>query len=116
MYTYCHTLSLHYALPICVLARYATCPTLRAFCTVRRCVSLPHSHSWAFHKTVTFMGFPRHISIALHWYGVNSCNSTPCATVRSEEHTSELQSLMRTSYAVFCLNNKHITTPLTHYH
>src|SRR3546814_5106679 len=26
---------------------------------------------------------------------------------RTEEHTSELQSLMRTSYAVFCLN-KHI--------
>src|SRR3546814_4208455 len=26
--------------------------------------------------------------------------------VRSEEHTSELQSLMRTSYAVFCLTNK----------
>src|SRR3546814_6590942 len=25
---------------------------------------------------------------------------------RSEEHTSELQSLMRTSYAVFCLNKK----------
>src|SRR3546814_7610523 len=26
--------------------------------------------------------------------------------VRSEEHTSELQSLMRISYAVFCLNKK----------
>src|SRR3546814_4904980 len=26
--------------------------------------------------------------------------------VRSEEHTSELQSLMRNSYAVFCLKNK----------
>src|SRR3546814_4381261 len=26
---------------------------------------------------------------------------------RSEEHTSELQSLMRISYAVFCLTNKH---------
>src|SRR3546814_10791702 len=26
--------------------------------------------------------------------------------VRSEEHTSELQSLMRSSYAVFCLKNK----------
>src|SRR3546814_3681613 len=26
--------------------------------------------------------------------------------VRSEEHTSELQSLMRISYAVFCLQNK----------
>src|SRR3546814_7016849 len=27
-------------------------------------------------------------------------------TVRSEEHTSELQSLMRNSYAVFCLKKK----------
>src|SRR3546814_7537490 len=27
---------------------------------------------------------------------------------RSEEHTSELQSLMRISYAVFCLTKKHI--------
>src|SRR3546814_1310289 len=31
---------------------------------------------------------------------------------RSEEHTSELQSLMRTSYAVFCLKKK--KTPTTH--
>src|SRR3546814_4990346 len=30
-------------------------------------------------------------------------------TIRSEEHTSELQSLMRTSYAVFCLNKKNNT-------
>src|SRR3546814_5287145 len=29
---------------------------------------------------------------------------------RSEEHTSELQSLMRISYAVFCLKNKKTTT------
>src|SRR3546814_6032255 len=29
---------------------------------------------------------------------------------RSEEHTSELQSLMRTSYAVFCLKKKTHTT------
>src|SRR3546814_2723846 len=28
--------------------------------------------------------------------------------VRSEEHTSELQSIMRISYAVFCLKKKHI--------
>src|SRR3546814_9839088 len=27
--------------------------------------------------------------------------------LRSEEHTSELQSLMRISYAVFCLKKKH---------
>src|SRR3546814_2865961 len=30
-------------------------------------------------------------------------------TLRSEEHTSELQSLMRTSYAVFCLKKKMVT-------
>src|SRR3546814_10311248 len=30
----------------------------------------------------------------------------PDVPVRSEEHTSELQSLMRISYAVFCLKNK----------
>src|SRR3546814_2754544 len=34
--------------------------------------------------------------------------STPC---RSEEHTSELQSLMRISYAVFCLNKTKNTQP-----
>src|SRR3546814_991313 len=34
-------------------------------------------------------------------------NITPCVEmVRSEEHTSELQSLMRISYAVFCLKKK----------
>src|SRR3546814_8436306 len=33
---------------------------------------------------------------------------------RSEEHTSELQSLMRISYAVFCLKNKtHRTEEIT---
>src|SRR3546814_9830072 len=32
---------------------------------------------------------------------------------RSEEHTSELQSLMRISYAVFCLKKKHTLTTYT---
>src|SRR3546814_9763576 len=34
----------------------------------------------------------------------------PGAHVRSEEHTSELQSLMRISYAVFCLKKKKHTS------
>src|SRR3546814_3194004 len=34
----------------------------------------------------------------------------PADFVRSEEHTSELQSLMRISYAVFCLKKKIQTT------
>src|SRR3546814_8214975 len=43
-----------------------------------------------------------------------------CDEMRSEEHTSELQSLMRISYAVFCLKKQTInktkssfTTPMT---
>src|SRR3546814_10813974 len=42
------------------------------------------------------------ISICSHF------NDSPLASGpdRSEEHTSELQSLMRTSYAVFCLQKK----------
>src|SRR3546814_2729552 len=33
-----------------------------------------------------------------------TCGSSVTVDVRSEEHTSELKSLMRISYAVFCLN------------
>src|SRR3546814_7556700 len=35
-----------------------------------------------------------------------NCGGSPLAAMRSEEHTSELQSLMRISYAVFCLKKK----------
>src|SRR3546814_6829519 len=41
----------------------------------------------------------------------SSCISTAC---RSEEHTSELQSLMRSSYAVFCLKKKKHTRQNTY--
>src|SRR3546814_1520615 len=37
------------------------------------------------------------------------------ASRRSEEHTSELQSLMRISYAVFCLKKKNTTIIYTHH-
>src|SRR3546814_5150092 len=35
-----------------------------------------------------------------------AADATTSAPTRSEEHTSELQSLMRISYAVFCLKKK----------
>src|SRR3546814_5770681 len=35
--------------------------------------------------------------------------------LRSEEHTSELQSLMRISYAVFCLKQQHNITQSIHH-
>src|SRR3546814_8630776 len=71
-----------------------------------------HPHYWR-------RPFPRfhgsgHLPIDEH--GLRRPHSS--STNRSEEHTSELQSLMRISYAVFCLkkkkrNNKHIiNTPL----
>src|SRR3546814_12794608 len=42
------------------------------------------------------------------WRFANASPAAPETAVRyrSEEHTSELQSLMRISYAVFCLNKK----------
>src|SRR3546814_3948361 len=39
-----------------------------------------------------------------------TARSPGSAATRSEEHTSELQSLMRISYAVFCLTKKKHTT------
>src|SRR3546814_3644408 len=36
------------------------------------------------------------------------CLKPSVLATRSEEHTSELQSLMRTSYAVFCMKKKNI--------
>src|SRR3546814_1270538 len=58
----------------------------------------------------------RHKSPPISWSAVISASATSTilrllCMARSEEHTSELQSLMRISYAVFCLK----TTQLTHH-
>src|SRR3546814_3400564 len=45
----------------------------------------------------------------LKWAATHMKHIARCA-VRSEEHTSELQSLMRNSYAVFCLTTKNKNT------
>src|SRR3546814_8649703 len=54
----------------------------------------------AAHVTATAAALPLAIQAIL----------VPDASGRSEEHTSELQSLMRTSYAVFCLKKKNNNT------
>src|SRR3546814_2571923 len=49
-----------------------------------------------------------------YWHGIrraNAVNRSDCCA-RSEEHTSELQSLMRISYAVFCLKKKKQTNKI----
>src|SRR3546814_6342241 len=61
---------------------------------------------------------PRHMRHAVHhpppqqFARDPACHAARTAP-RSEEHTSELQSLMRISYAVFCLQNKKHSTTTT---
>src|SRR3546814_1370061 len=63
---------------------------------------------------------PRHLWSARHLLFGDERNATATRhhrqrgrAGRSEEHTSELQSLMRISYAVFCLKKKTIVTTKT---
>src|SRR3546814_4781416 len=45
---------------------------------------------------------------------IHGCFCMLESSSRSEEHTSELQSLMRISYAVFCLKKKNDHSPILH--
>src|SRR3546814_6819206 len=54
----------------------------------------------------------RNVTFVLQDFG----NSYLQSRRRSEEHTSELQSLMRTSYAVFCLKKKNNKIPQKYTH
>src|SRR3546814_6189058 len=54
-------------------------------------------------------------SAALGPYSRRNSSAAEAGLARSEEHTSELQSLMRISYAVFCLKKKKSNTNNTLY-
>src|SRR3546814_3127643 len=69
------------------------------FCWGGRIVWLYAAHNPALDAGVAFYGRLTGKPDALH-------PKSPIDIVRSEEHTSELQSLMRISYAVFCLKKK----------
>src|SRR3546814_9166202 len=53
------------------------------------------------------LGSSKHCLPGLLSVEADSASTSPADCGRSEEHTSDLQSLMRTSYAVFCLKKKH---------
>src|SRR3546814_7452323 len=58
-------------------------------------------------KAGEFVAYFKYNSEPIFWTeGYSSKASAQNAIDRSEEHTSELQSLMRISYAVFCLKTK----------
>src|SRR3546814_3720308 len=83
-----------------VLARTVTLPP------VPGPVTLPTHEGTALHWRVTVQdGETQLLQQDGHWAARAEYSHAERAghTVRSEEHTSELQSLMRLSYAVFCL-------------
>src|SRR3546814_6242276 len=98
IYTYYHTLSLHDALPICLYIRMKLVAVIGqasapGALVITRLKSLDEAQS----------------AVAAAAWKLAGCGCTqlPAAfCIRSEEHTSELQSLMRISYAVFCLKKK----------
>src|SRR3546814_6347204 len=88
IYTYCHTLSLHDSLPIwclCPGAAQSVFAGMLGRRNLRRLDALPDRRP-----------------VGAAGAGAGSC----AEPARSEEHTSELQSLLRISYAVFCLKKK----------
>src|SRR3546814_2242287 len=53
---------------------------------------------------------------ALLWHSAGRRSALLLAGTSSEEHTSELQSLMRNSYAVFCLKKKRKHSEMSQLH
>src|SRR3546814_6258904 len=99
IYTYLHTLSQHDALPF-------SANTIRSGRVCREALQSAFVSGPAI--------FPFHDLFRRAWQRdgcrTHSCLAAiaqgPCPRGRSEEHTSELQSLMRISYAVFCLKKQ----------
>src|SRR3546814_1244084 len=97
IYTYGHTLSLHDALPISPVVDDDLANRLDL-----------HEADDAVVLVIVTIGDPVTTSTAnlLGPIVVNRHTNQAAQAVRSEEHTSELQPLMRISYAVFCLKKK----------
>src|SRR3546814_5778521 len=97
IYTYLHTLSLHDALPISTTttAKASRCSTWRS-----------RGWDWAARTSRRWSTSGARPTASRPSPTPRTTAGFPRATARSEEHTSELQSLMRISYAVFCLKKK----------
>src|SRR3546814_1047241 len=105
IYTDCHTLTLHDELPIPaepagvrqIVGRDGAEAEVEILTTREE---LPWAGHMAVHALAEVYQRIRRAGTTLVFV------NTRAQAERSEEHTSELQSLMRISYAVFCLNKK----------
>src|SRR3546814_1594785 len=100
IYTYGHTLSLHDALPIS--ARRAPCKRVRRRHQEKDRPGADRAYLVRPHLDPRLRTGGRKSKIA----GRGENGPGAGRACRSEEHTSELQSLMRISYAVFCLKKQ----------
>src|SRR3546814_6233794 len=103
IYTYCHTLARHDALPIYLgpvgIARQRAARLLGQPGGAGSRLAEPRRYRRSRHRRADRAGYLGAVARQPH-------PAHPRTRPRSEEHTSELQSLMRISYAVFCLKKK----------
>src|SRR3546814_7091390 len=66
----------------------------------------PEMHPQATNPQIDFDAYVRKVKAGAHGVVTQYFYNADAYFDRSEEHTSELQSLMRISYAVFCLKKK----------
>src|SRR3546814_5937643 len=77
------------------------------------CIINPHGGPWArdawgYNPEIQFLANRGFCVLQMNFRGSTGYGRRFWEASRSEEHTSELQSLMRISYAVFCLKKKRI--------
>src|SRR3546814_6613961 len=75
-------------------------------CEPRRPPMKPDTSRWRSSSTYDYLDDLIPSDLAWEWLRRNTGYQRDYSEIRSEEHTSELQSLMRISYAVFCLKKK----------
>src|SRR3546814_10877657 len=86
-------------------SRYELQYTVAASMNGFSAVAMPPSDTKSCHA-VLISAFACSRLYCSYWPTANTLPAPPRKRARSEEHTSELQSLMRTSYAVLCLKKK----------
>src|SRR3546814_5280662 len=109
IYTYDHTLSLHDALPIYrVTTVLKAAGAMTCFRPDRVTTSSKAAPAMMCYRAGRATTCSRVAAATMSSAADRATTGSTEAPARSEEHTSELQSLMRISYAVFCLKKNNM--------